>query len=94
MFDRYADVVEGLERQQLVREEPPSHVTARRQLKEAGIDVWPGPAGIVSVCPEAVIYRAPKGNVVTAWSEVRDSTGSKVTFYCEAGMPALAPSER
>ena len=93
MYDKYPDVQQALERQLVERPEPPSHVTARRQLEAAKIGVWPGAHGIIAVLPEAIVFRKPIGKVFTAWSEVREN-GTKVVFYVEAGMPALSPSER
>lgn len=93
MYDKFADVQQALERQFVERPEPPSHVTARRQLEAAKVGVWPGAHGIIAVFPEAIVFRKPIGKVFTAWSDVKDD-GRKVTFYIEAGMPALSPAER
>lgn len=93
VYDKYPDLRQALERQLVERPEPPSHVTARRQLEAAKVGVWPGAEGIIAVFPEAIIFRKPIGRVFTAWSDVKDD-GRKVTFYVEAGMPALSPAER
>ena len=93
VIDRYEDVNARLDRQLLAREEPQSHATARRQLEAAKVAVWPGPRGIVAVFSEAIVYRDPKGRVMTAWSDVQQQ-GSKIVFLCEEGMPAFSPAER
>lgn len=85
MYDKCPDVIEH-------SRERPSHAHAREQLTKAGIKVKTDhpsvPGGIVRADPDAIIFLNEFGRVMTAWSEVSTPTGSKVTFRCEAGLPA------
>lgn len=73
----------------LKRPEPPSHITASRQLTEAKIEF----KRIVAVSPEAILFTLEdeqgRERAWTAWSEVRDQAGTKVVFYRQTGFPAF-----
>ena len=76
----------ALERQLLTKDEPPSHVTAARQLAAAKIEFH----RIIDVQPEAVLFTTMHdGREVawTAWSETRNE-GKQVAFYRQTGFPA------
>jgi hypothetical protein len=82
VFDRYRDLQE---QQLLHREEPPSHVDARRRLKDAGITA----KKIIGVRSEAVLYLDQEGRPMTAWSRALPG-GPTVgcTYLAEPGFKA------
>lgn len=83
MYDRYEDLAASLDRQLLMRPEPPAHADAQRQLEKAKLPV----GRVVNVYPDCVLYVDPDGVAMTAWAR-KQATGV-FTYVAECGFQAF-----